>query len=125
MLPISDGWLSGLQGDLLEVSLQFACMQATFRSTSILRSQSFRYVTQGHVEAGAHTGMAEVRIHDLNWTAGVNGSEDRRILTLTAEIDRTLWKVRESGIPAPWLTRDSAELFLHTEWLPEGAQPAA
>ena len=124
-LLISDGWLSGIDGGLLEVSLQFDCRQASFRATSILHAETFRYVTQGHIEAGANRGAAEVRIHDLSWTAGVNGSEDRRILTLTAQIDRTLWKVPESRIPVPWLTRDSAELFVHTEWVPERDHPAA
>ncbi len=126
-LRAAGGTLSGLGSNQLEIFLALACVDAAesddgepvgvvFRSTSIERTDSARYLVNGELSVGAARGSAAVRIHDLSWIAGVNAPRNRRILTLTANLERSLWDVG-SGIRTRWLTRDDAEIFLHTEWL--------
>ncbi len=122
-LRVTSGTLSGLRNNRLEIFLALTCADAAgepvgvvFRSTSIKRTETARYLAEGELSVGTARGRAEVRIHDLSWIAGANAPRNRRILTLSATLERPLWDVG-SGIRTRWLTRGDAEIFLHTEWL--------
>lgn len=128
-LGVTGGTLSGLRNNQLEIILALACVDENgktsaepvgivFRSTSLERTETARYLAKGELSVGSARGNAEVRIHDLSWIAGVNAPRNRRILTLSATLERALWDVG-SGIRAPWLTRGVADVFLHTEWQEE------
>ena len=135
-LDMSAGTLTGLPDRQFELALVFGCgpevgadaaeTGVLFRSTSVTRPETFRYIAKGELHVGDVAGIGVVRIRDLSWTAGGDPGDMTRILTISTSVERRFWEHRHSAIPTPWLTRSAAEVFLHTEWhAVQGAPPAA
>jgi hypothetical protein len=127
-LTATRGMIRGVDDAQLELVLTLACpgthvtTPVMIRSESVSRPDLFRYLVKGDLRVGEAAGIAVVRIHDLNWMNGDGGS-GLRILTMTASLERHFWGAA-AWISKPWLTRNTAEIFLHTEWLPECPLPA-
>ena len=124
-LQLVAGTMSGLDGGQLELAIKMRCVAAQsegtsatalFRSTSVTRSDSFRYLAKGELHVGGSSGIVVLKIHDLSWIARKYPDPDKRILTVAAVVDKRFWRTPAHGLSAPWLTRDDAEVFLHTEW---------
>ena len=122
-LDVVAGSLSGLDGGQLELAMEIRCSHAggrstavLFRSTSVTRPDSFRYLAKGELHVGDSDGIAVLRIHDLSWIVRKRPDTDTRILTISAIVDKRYWGAPANGLPAPWLTRDGGQVFLHTEW---------
>ena len=120
-LSVSAGMLTGLADAQFELALAFGCpnnrreANVLFRSTSVARPETFRYIVKGVLQVGEASGIGVIRIHDLSWTATGDPHNEARILTMSATVERRYWD-NSNGIPTPWLTRDAAEVFVHTEW---------
>ena len=135
-LEATGGTLTGLTGGQFELALAIACRRRAaaeftspiglmFRSESISRPETFRCLAKGDVHIDSKSGITVMRIHDLSWVVDEN-RVDVRILTFSATLDRQLWQKFGGTIRAPWLTRDGAEMYLHTEWMGDAATtPAA
>ena len=121
-LEVVAGSLTGLEDGQLELAMEIRCPHggqstgALFRSTSLTRPDSFRYLAKGELHVGDAGGIAVLRIHDLSWIMRKRPITDTRILTISAIVDKRYWGAPANGLPAPWLTRNNAEVFLHTEW---------
>ncbi len=122
-LEVVAGSISGLDDGQLELAMEIGCAHAggqstgvLFRSTSLTRPDSFRYLAKGALHVGDASGIAVLRIHDLSWIVRRRPITDTRILTISAVVDKQYWGAPANGLPAPWLTRNSAEVFIHTEW---------
>jgi hypothetical protein len=136
-LNAAGGTLTGLAGGQFELALAVTCRSESaaefappigliFHSASIARPGTFRYLAKGDVHLGSNAGITVLRLHDLSWIAGQSGQSDTRILTMAATLDRQMWEAFRDVIRAPWLIRDSAEIYLHTEWTaPSVTTPAA
>lgn len=135
-LKATAGTLTGVPGGQFELALAVTCRGETaeafvspsgliFRSASIARPGTFRYLAKGDLHLGPNAGIAVLRLHDLSWIAGESALADTRILTIAATVDRQLWETFGHVIKAPWLIRDDAEIFLHTEWIADRATPPA
>lgn len=124
-LSVTAGTLTGLAEPQFELALAVGCTNnrrvsgreanVLFRSTSVARPETFRYSVKGALQVGEARGIGVIRIHDLSWTATGDPHNEARILTMSATVERRFWDCGD-GIPTPWLTRDAAEVFLHTEW---------
>jgi hypothetical protein len=134
-LRVSAGTLTGLADAQFELTLALGCANhrrgagreanVLFRSTSVARPETFRYIVKGALQVGEARGIGVIRIHDLSWTATGDSHNEARILTMSATVERRFWDHR-NGMPTPWLTRDAAEVFVHTEWrAATDASPAA
>lgn len=134
-LSVSAGTLTGLPDAQFELALAFGCDHhrgaagreagVLFRSTSVSRPETFRYIAKGGLHVGEVAGIGVIRIHDLSWTAGGVPNDEARILTISATVERRFWDLGDGSIPTPWLTRDAAEVFLHTEWHNQAGVPPA
>jgi hypothetical protein len=131
-LLVNDGVLEGLANGQFEARLSIAPLhgkgageEVTFRSTRVSRAETFRYLAKGELRVATSTAIVVLRVHDLSWVLGQQGA-DRRIMTLSASLDRNLWERPHCAIATPWLTRRHVEVFIHTEWRAEiTTDPAA
>ena len=124
-LSVSAGTLTGLADAQFELALALACANnrrvarreanVLFHSTSVARPETFRYIVKGALRVGEASGIGVIRIHDLSWTATGDPHNAARIVTMSATVERRFWDW-SNGVPTPWLTRDAAEVFVHTEW---------
>ncbi len=119
-LDVLGGSLTGLPDEQFEIAFEIGCPGGAstgvlFRSVSLSRPETFRYLAKGTLHVGDTSALAVLRIHDLSWIGGDLSGDDVRIMTIATSIDRPLWSSDEF-VPAPWLTRSTAEVFLHTEW---------
>ena len=119
-LRVQNGRLRGLRDRQFEITLGLSPGELVFRSTSILRPETFRYLAKGDLTIGGAESIVVMRIHDLSWIMRGEPSDDTRVLTLSASIDRRVWSEQVVALPAPWLTRDRTELFVHSEWIESG-----
>jgi hypothetical protein len=128
-LTVAGGSLTGIPGGQFDLALAFRLpgesasdtrpvIRARFRSATISRPIMVRYLAKGDLQVGSTSGIAVIRIHDLSWIIGQDNADGRRLLTMAASIERRFWDACGNAISRPWLTRDCAEIDLHTEWVP-------
>ncbi len=132
-LKATGGTLAACADAQFELTLALRCAHSDgsvvergvqFRSTSLSRPDTFRYLAKGDLSVGSVSGIAVIRMHDLSWIARRNPGADTRIITMSAAVDRIFWGGL-ANIGEPWLVRNEAELFLHSEWTLDTVMEAA
>lgn len=110
-IDVVAGSLSGLDGGQLELAMEIRCPHAggrstgvLFRSTSVTRPDSFRYLAKGELHVGDSDGIAVLRIHDLSWIVRKRPDTDTRILTISAIVDKRYWGAPANATSLPEAT---------------------
>jgi hypothetical protein len=133
-LELLTGTLTGRLPDQADLRLRLVCAEerngsrvpvyVTFMSRQIIGSAGYGYCLKGELQTGEPRGDVVIVARDLGWTAARDRAAVRRIVTLTASLEKKLWQMRALAQP-PLLTRSTATLFLHTEWMIDEPATAA